>query len=388
MQPWPIATHEKEVAMRRLLMPLAFLLITGSIDPVQAEQSGNDYVFGWPFVERDLSPRGGTTRGPDVTLDTNPSSDFECLNEPGLSDFERDRRAILSMAGTYRVSFDFLEVVGFAPGFEPARPYRSWATERVYVVSDSGNQIVLQHILIMSVVGEDGQVMGPFVTKHWRQDWVYENPEVHTYRGHATWAREQRSEEERSGHWSQTVWQVDDSPRYAAWGRWEHTPERSSWTGGETWRPLPMRELSVRDDYDVLIATNTHIVLPSGWVHEEHNVKAVLTDDGLVDSRLAREMGLARYERLRDFDTRAGDEYQEATADFWAEVRAYWAGEMDRHDRIELASTVEGRRLFEVLFERAQAIADGDVEAAESIADFVEQSINAFRTDTGSDAGG
>lgn len=55
-------------------------------------------------------------------------------------------------------------------------------------------------------------------------------------------------------------------------------------TSGETWRPLPRRELSERDGYDVLIGTNTHIVLPTGWVQEEHNVKAVLAGLGETGS--------------------------------------------------------------------------------------------------------
>src|SRR6056297_1429777 len=362
-----------------LLTCIAALALATPLALAQDEPDTDPYVFAWPFVEGEMSPRGGTTKGPPVETVTETTEAFERLQADGLSKRERDRRAILAMAGTYRVSFDFLELVGYAPGFEPARPYRSWATEHVFVVDDSEERISLQHILIMTIVGEDGAEMGPFVTKHWRQDWVFEDQAVHVYRGSGTWARTTRDESERAGHWSQTVWQVDDSPRYSAWGEWRHTPERSWWTSGETWRPLPRREFSVRDDYDVLVGTNTHIVLPTGWVQEEHNVKTVLAGPGEVESRLAREIGIARYERIRDFDTGPGDEYWADTSAFWSQVRAYWEQAMADDDRIRLKPEVDGRNLFEPLFGRAQAIADGEEFSAEDNRAFVADTIDTYR---------
>ena len=40
------------------------------------------------------------------------------------------------MAGPYRVSFDFLEVVRFDPALKPDAPYQSWGTEYVFVAED------------------------------------------------------------------------------------------------------------------------------------------------------------------------------------------------------------------------------------------------------------
>jgi len=362
-----------------LVSCLAAMALATPLALAQAQSEEVPYVFAWPFVEGEMSPRGGTTKGPPVETVTETTEAFERLRADGLSKRERDRRAILAMAGTYRVSFDFLELVGYAPGFEPARPYRSWATEHVYVVEDTAERVSLQHVLIMTIVGEDGEEMGPFVTKHWRQDWVFENPAVHSYRGFGTWARTTRDEPERDGHWSQTVWQVDDSPRYAAWGEWRHTPERSWWTSEETWRPLPRREFSVREDYDALVGTNTHIVLPTGWVQEEHNVKAVLGGPGEIKSRLAREIGIVRYERLQNFDTAPGDSYWDNTAGFWGEVRAYWQRAMEDDERIRLKSEVDGQKLFQPLFDRAAAIDDGESFTAEENRAFVVETIDGFR---------
>ena len=358
---------------------LAALALSTSPVPAQDESDQDPYIFAWPFVEGEMSPRGGTTEGPPVETVRETTAAFEHLQADGISKPERDRRAILAMAGTHRVSFDFLEIVGYAPGFEPAKPYRSWGTEHVYVVEDNDERISLQHILIMTIVGEDGEEIGPFVTKHWRQDWVFENPTAHTFRGFGTWARERRNESERTGQWSQTVWQVDDSPRYAAWGEWQHTPERSWWTSDRTWRPLPRREFSVRDDYDVLVGTNTHIVLPTGWVQEEHNVKVVLAEPGEIKSRLAREIGIARYARIRDFDTGPGDSYWQNTSEFWAHVRAYWQRAMAEDERIRLKSEVDGEKLFQPLFERAAAIDEGESFTTEENRAFVVETIDSFR---------
>src|SRR5688500_7287216 len=88
-----------------------------------ARPAARPYVFAWPFVETPMDPRGGTTRGAPVTLDTRPSAEWERLHAPGLSVRERDRAAILAMAGDYRTSFDFLETIEFSPGAAPASPY-------------------------------------------------------------------------------------------------------------------------------------------------------------------------------------------------------------------------------------------------------------------------
>lgn len=41
------------------------------------------------------------------------------------------------------------------------------------------------HILVMRVVDEDGEIQGPFVQKHWREEWRHEAASAHVYRGEA-----------------------------------------------------------------------------------------------------------------------------------------------------------------------------------------------------------
>jgi len=323
----------------------------------------HQFTFAWPFRDGDsAAPRGGTTPGAPVELDTTPGAAWQALHEPGLSPLERDRRAILAMAGTFRASFDFLEVAGFRPGFAPDRPYQSWGTEYVYVAHDEPRFISLRHILVMFMRGKDGKVEGPFVTKHWRQDWRYQKRELLTYRGNNTWAKLRLSPAQAKGTWSQAVFQVDDSPRYEAYGRWEHLGNLSTWLSSTTWRPLPRREFSVRKDYQVLVGTNRHTITPTGWVQQEDNVKVALDERGqpiASEPVLAAEIGLNRYERLASFDDSAARRYRERTEAFWDDVRDAWRDIIASHERFTLRAAPDQGQLFTPLFEYAEKLDEG-----------------------------
>ena len=126
--------------------------------------------------------------------------------------FEQDRQSILAMTGDYKVTFDFTETVSFVDGYELKDPKLSGGHESVRVVEDSGDFISLQHLL---VVGPDE---APFVVKHWRQDWQYEPARVLVFIGGNAWEWRDVPASEQPGTWSQTVYQVDDAPRYGAVG--------------------------------------------------------------------------------------------------------------------------------------------------------------------------
>ncbi|MEE4297174.1 MAG: DUF6607 family protein [Wenzhouxiangella sp.] len=338
-----------------------------------SEDEAIDYLFGWPFVDTsNMAPRGGTTSGPMPEIVTERTESWKRLRADGLSKFERDRQAILAMAGAYRTSFEFLETVGFAPDFSPAKPYRSWATEYVYVLADEPEFISLQHILVMLIEQEDGSLSDPIVTKHWRQDWTFQDTDLHEYAGHGVWARTTPTEQEVLGTWSQAVFQVDDSPRYESLGHWQHYPTHSVWEGHETRRPLPRREFSVRDDYDLLLGINRHTILPTGWTHEQDNLKMVVNEDGSPDPVtpfLAREIGVNRYDRIVGFDFSAGDAYWEESAPFWSIVRKKWSETFDARDSVKFEATIDGESMVMTLFGKAMQIASSgefDPEQAES----------------------
>lgn len=334
-------------------------VLAASEETREATAQQRQYTFAWPFVEgSDMQPRGGTSHGAEVTLAPVPSAAWQALQEDGLSAKERDRRAILAMAGPYRTSFDFIETVGFTTPYQPPRPYQSWATEYIYIIADEPDFISLQHILVMHFEQQGESPEGPMVVKHWRQDWRYQDRDLHVYAGNNRWVHKELTAEEVRGKWSQAVFQVDDSPRYEAIGVWHHEGGVSSWLSDETWRPLPRREFSVRDDYQVLVGSNRHTITPDGWVHEEDNLKVVLDESGRYAPQqavLAREAGLNRYQLIDDHDWSAGDAYWERTAPFWAQVRAAWDAIYRQHPEFELHRSAAGQSLFMTLFELADA---------------------------------
>lgn len=236
---------------------------------------------------------------------------------------DADRKAILAMAGSYDVKFDFEETLALQPDYKLHKPHHSEAHELVQVLEDSPRRIVLQHIL----VDDRGHV-----TKHWRQDWEYEQTRFWSYAGGYAWQRRDISPSEAQGRWVQTVWQVDDSPRYAGVGRWEHANGVSRWTSDASWRPLPRREYTERNDYDVLVTINRHTITPTGWSHEQDSYKL----DRGTQKILAAERGNNTYTHNTTFDFKAARDYWQKTSPYWEAVRHVWADAFTRFDKLAL----------------------------------------------------
>jgi hypothetical protein len=339
----------------------------------------SQYVFSWSLADDCLpKPRGGSSRGAPITLDTTASAQWNALQQPGLAKFERDRRAILAMAGGYRASFEFLETVGYATDYKPPAPYQSWGTEYVYVVEDRGDFISLQHIMVMFVAEKDGRISQPMVMKHWRQDWHYQDTQLLEYVGNNRWKLRQLDKTTVQGTWSQSVYQVDDSPRYASIGTWQHNNSFSAWQSANTWRPLPRREHTVRNDYQVLEGTNRHVILPNGWVQEEQNQKLQLPQKQGATTYVANELGNNRYQRVKNFDWRTGDTYWNKTGPFWAVVRQQWARLFAKHPDFTLKNDFNGKPLFVALFELAEQSEAGKLQnpdemVATTLANYLDQ---------------
>jgi hypothetical protein len=284
-----------------------------------------------------------------------------CAIEPKTPQeaYECDRRSILAMAGEFRVRFAFDETAALAPGYAPHDKQRSGGTELVEVIADDGTRISLQHIL----------VLGPehIVVKHWRQDWQYEPKQILRFHGNGVFASENVAEADARGAWSQTVYEVDDAPRYAGIGRWRHDAGIDAWESDRTWRPLPRREYTKRTDYQALEVVNRHTLTPGGWVHEQDNTKLALDANGA--HALAREVGINRYTRISDYDFTAGRDYWNRTTAFWASVRADWNAFEAAHPRFTTSPEPNGEPRIDALFklaeraEKGESIADSEIRA-------------------------
>jgi len=261
----------------------------------------------------------------------------------------KDHEAILNMAGTFDVGFAFEETRALADGYELRDPYHSKANEVVLVLESTPTRVVLQHILL--IPQEDGE---PFPLKHWRQDWVFEDTDLLEFQGNRVWRHRTLSPEEAHCTWSQAVYQVDDGPRYESFGRFEHDDDgTATWTSAETWRPLPRREYTKRDDYDVLVAVNRHVIDEDGWRHEQENRKLVLADQ----AALVEERGLNTYRRVPLEDATVAEDYMAETAQFWAAVRDEWALLLGAHPTVHVRDKVDGSRLYLKLFAEVDTMA-------------------------------
>ncbi len=257
-----------------------------------------------------------------------------------------DRAAILAMAGEYRVTFRFDETVALRTGYRPKPTKTSAGTELVVIVEDTPTRIVLQHLLL--------DPRRNAVVKHWRQDWSWQEPALLEFRGDRRWARRALGAGETAGRWVQGVYEVDDSPRYASIGRWEHRGQVSEWTSESTWRPLPRREHTTRDDYDVLVGVNRHIITPWGWVHAQDNAKLDLRRNP-AEPWLVRETGINTYRRISDVDFTAARDYWRRTADYWDAVRRAWTRRLSDSLDVQIDLEVDGVPIMDSLLGLADA---------------------------------
>ena len=336
-------------------------------DPVKKRQ----YVFGWGMVPHELAvPIGGTTRGSEVVY-SKPKAPISTRNK---SNFEKDRDAILSLAGQFKVDFHFMEILGLTDTYKPRRSYNSWGTEHVQILADTGKFISLQHTLVMYFDDDDGP-SSPMVMKHWRQDWQYEDKTIFAYQGDLTWRKETYSNDDVKDTWSQAVFQVDDSPRYEVQGTWEHRGNMSRWVSRLDSRPLPRREFSQRSDYGMLEGEHEITLTPTGWVHEQSNLKRVKPNSSSFPPKyLSKEIGINRYERI-DFPNleSPSNAYWLKSGDYWKAVRKVWDTLRNKRDKIELLPKVDGQSQYMYHFINAESNDDVDIMADETIKKFIKR---------------
>lgn len=276
--------------------------------------------------------------------------------------FDADRADILAMAGNYKVRFDMQETTRWIQDYTPLDSKVSGGNEVVRVIEDTGRKIMLQHML---VIEQDGKT---HVIKHWRQDWEYEPVRLLIYAGPDTWKWEDVSEKMRRGRWSQTVYQVDDSPRYSGWGEFTTVGGVRRWRSNWTLRPLARRDAVRHPVYDRYLAINRHQNTHDGWIHWQDNMKM-----GMIGGKLTpivQESVLNTYTRFDGYDVKAADDYWVATKVYWATVRSAWdkvaatKGGIGIKEEAE-TGTIASARLLQL----ASLIQDGSIKQADASAE-------------------
>ncbi|RXR18294.1 hypothetical protein EQG63_08470 [Flavobacterium amnicola] len=262
----------------------------------------------------------------------------------GQNKKEEDQKAIKSMCGCYEVQFNFAETFSYSKDslYKKSPVKHDTALEWVELLEDQPNKIVMQHLLITGKTEES-------IVKHWRQDWLFENTEFYNFNKETTWNFKKVNSKDVKGQWTQKVYQVDDSPRYEGTATWIHADGRHYWEN-TTDAPLPRREHTIRNDYNVLQRTNVHEITNYGWIHDQDNSKIVRKDNE-KDVLLAQEKGHDVYTKVADSKCKLAQDWWAKNNTVWKKVRDKWEIVFSKNKNLSLHKTVDKQPLFMSLFE-------------------------------------
>ncbi len=295
---------------------------------------------------------------------------FQTTLTKAQSKLEQDRKAILSLGGFYKVTFDYGETFSPDTAYKNHAQYHASGYEWAVVEQESPKKIVIQHIL---VIGDTS------VIKHWREDWVYEEANVLSFDKASAWNKTKLSPTDTKGHWVQKVFQVDDGPRYESIGTWVHVDGRHEWHS-ECDSPLPRREFTKRSDYNVLRRGNRIYLTDKGWMFEQDNQKIIRDANG--DKLLVREKGYEEFTKAGEAKFAYAQKWWKTQQPYWTAVRQVWDEVYAQPGTLKLKGKVDGKLLYERLFDLADQSAKGKWDAAKNkeaarkvIADYVEKTV-------------
>ncbi|EPE9900459.1 conserved hypothetical protein [Flavobacterium psychrophilum] len=257
---------------------------------------------------------------------------------------QEDIKAIKSMCGCYEVKFNFSETFNYSKdsiNYKPSKTKHDSGLEWVELLEDQPNKIALQHLLIVGEKEDD-------IVKHWRQDWEFENTNFYEFYKDLTWKFKTLSKKEVKGQWTQKVYQVDDSPRYEGTATWIHADNRHFWQN-ITDAPLPRREHTIRNDYNVLKRNNTHEITNFGWIHNQDNDKIVRANNQ-KDFLLAQEKGYDVYTKVDDSKCIIAQNYWKKNNGLWKKLRDKWELVFAKNKDLSLEKAVDNQPLFVKLF--------------------------------------
>jgi hypothetical protein len=263
---------------------------------------------------------------------------FILIFQPVFSQESRDQQAIQQLCGCFQVDFRYAETFAADTAYKFHPRYHTWAIELAYPEEVGPKKMVIQHLLLI----DDTTII-----KHWREDWTYEQAERWVFDGNAVWRHASVPADSVRGQWMQTVWEVDDAPRYQGSAQWVTVGGKYVWQN-TTDAPLPRREYTKRNDYNIMERTNRIYATDTGWVHEQDNRK-LIRSAGSPDRELAQEKGYNVYKRVGQERCAAAVAFWQQHRVFWKTVRAAWEAEFSGADRktARLSSNADGQFLFD-----------------------------------------
>ena len=275
----------------------------------------------------------------------------------------KDITSIKKMCGCFEISFDFAEtfIKTENKNYKKSKNYSTSALEWAQLIKDEKNEISIQHILI------SGTKEKPYIIKHWRQDWLYQNTDLYTYDHDNNWNFLKKNKKDVKGQWTQKVFQVDDSPRYEGSGYWVHIDEKSYWEN-TTSAPLPRREYSKRSDYNVTMRGNRQEITSTGWIHDQNN-KKIIRKNGEKDMILSYEKGFNNYVKVDEARCNSAIKWWDENKNKWELVRDKWSEVYSRNKNLKLKKSVKNNPLYMVLF-------SAEINQVDEINSVIESYIN------------
>lgn len=237
------------------------------------------------------------------------------------------------LCGCFDIEFKYAET------FSPDKNYKYHdrevlgAKELALAVEKSDKKIVIQHLLVI----DDTTVI-----KHWREDWTYEQPYVWQYEPDKKWIKKDLKPEQYKNKWTQTVWEVDDAPRYQGISDWVTTDNKTFWLN-TTDAPLPRREYTTRNDYNVLRRGNKLVLSAAGYTHEQDNDKIQKADGS--EKLIAQEKGYNIYKKVPETQCATAAAWWKEKGAFWTAVRVEWEKIFATQNTVQLQARVDNKRL-------------------------------------------
>ena len=255
---------------------------------------------------------------------------------------KQDIEAIKEMCGCFEIDFKFSETFQYSndSNYSKSKNYNAKALEYAKLIKDEKDHISIQHLL----------VMGDYIIKHWRQDWVFQNKDLLKYDGNNNWKYISKTKQDVKGQWTQKVFQVDDSPRYEGSATWVHADGKSYWENS-SYAPLPRREYTKRNDYNIMIRGNRHEITKDGWVHDQDNFKVVKDLESDSEVIIASEKGINTYTRVDESNCKEAIKWWDENNEKWLLVLEKWNSIYSKKDDISLRQSVENKPLFSFLFD-------------------------------------
>ncbi|MBC7425045.1 MAG: hypothetical protein H7321_00815 [Bacteroidia bacterium] len=273
----------------------------------------------------------------------------------------QQKQQITKLAGCFEVSFDYHETYTSDTSYKLHEPYKANGLEYV-VLEEKDAAIMLQHLLIVN---------DSLIIKHWREDWTKGGGTLFTYTKDNQWHKEKKPATDNEYSWTQKVYQVSDALRYQSVGNWRQLESAWYWES-QADAPLPRREFTHRNDYNVLNRRNRLMIEDNNIVFEQDNKKIIRAQS---DSLLTIEKGYEIFKRVETSRCNVAINWWDKNKGYWKIVRTVWEEIYASNNNIEI---INDRALYESLFALNDIYnlkPEGDKETAVKIKGIIMQNL-------------